>query len=494
MRPDWYGKALAAAMKILLVSSEIAPFAKTGGLADVAGSLPRALRRLGHDVRLAMPYYTTVAAGWGEQSREVAQLQLPHGGPVAVRRYDHDGIPVYFVDAPAYFDRPGLYGDAAGDYPDNAERFACFCRAALAALPALDFHPEVIHLNDWQSALIPVLLKTELRRDPFYAPIATLLTIHNLGYQGLFPPESLVPLGLGPELFSADALEYFGRLSFLKGGLLFADLISTVSPSYCREIQTFELGHGLDGLLRQRATRLHGVLNGLDPELWNPATPGILAHPYSGPDLVAKGHNKAQLQEHLGLAVDPDAALVAMVTRIDPQKGIDLVEAAWDGLLQRPLQFVLLGTGEAGLTQRMLARARRDPQRVSVSPSFDETLARQIYAAADLFLMPSRYEPCGLGQLIALRFGAVPLVRHTGGLIDTIVDPSEDARRANGFSFAAASAAALLATLDRALAARARPQVWKALVQRGMQQDFSWERSARRYLELYRLASEDRHD
>ncbi|HAD03873.1 MAG: starch synthase [Desulfuromonadales bacterium GWD2_61_12] len=481
-------------MKILLVASEAAPFAKTGGLADVAGSLPLALRALGHDVRLILPWYQGVAAAHGATAKLGPTVTVTSGirhHSVTLRQLQHQGLTVYFVDCPELFDRPGLYGDTAGDYPDNPERFGVFCRAVLQALEQLDFVPAVIHVNDWQSALIPVLLRTERRDDPLFAAIATVMTIHNLGYQGLFSQDILTTLGLSPALYGVEGLEYFGHVSLLKGGIVFADLVTTVSPTYCREIQTPGLGHGFDGLLRRRAADLHGVLNGLDPAQWNPAQAGSIPFPYSSTDLRPKGLNKRALQRELGLDVRPEQALVALVTRIDPQKGLDLVAEAAAELMTRPLQLVLLGSGERGLSESLAELGRRHPGRISVNLHFDEGLARRIYAASDLFLMPSRYEPCGLGQLIALRYGAVPVVRRTGGLADTVIDPRDAPRLANGFHFGPATPEALVEALDRALAAREKRRSWLELVRRGMNQDFSWDRSARRYLELYRLAMEN---
>lgn len=479
-------------MKILLVASEVTPLAKTGGLADVAGSLPRALRRLGHDVRILMPAYGSIAARTRLQPTGI-DLGVAMGGARiggSLLETSLDGVPVYLVEQREFFAREQLYGTPDGDYPDNAERFVYFCRAALAALPQLDFRPEVIHLHDWQTALVPVLLRQELAGDPFFAATGTLLTIHNLGYQGVFPNALLPRLGLraGPDL------EFWGRFSLLKGGVVCADRVNTVSPSYAREICTPELGLGFDGLLRARGHRFSGILNGLDNAQWDPAADPQLPASFQAADLRGKARCKARLQKELGLRHDPTAPVVAMITRLDIQKGLDLVEAAWPDLLQRPLQFVLLGSGERELMNRFAARGAANPQRVAVRLDFDDGLARRIYAGSDLFLMPSRYEPCGLGQLIALRYGCIPLVRSTGGLADTIVDNDLDARRGNGYAFGAYLGEALLASLDRALLEfRDRPR-WRTLVRRALQQDFSWERSAQDYLELYRLCLEDARD
>lgn len=481
-------------MNILLISSEVAPFAKSGGLADVAGALPRALRRLGHDVRIVLPCYRTVRQRFSLAETGIRIEAAVDGRPQRpeVRQASLDDVPVYLVDHPRYFDRDGLYGTAAGDYPDNAERFGFFCRAVLELPRLLDWRPDVLHCNDWQSALVPVLLRTARRDDPFFAVTGSLLTIHNLGYQGLFPAGMIDTLGLDPRLFTPAALEYWGQVSFLKGGAVFADRVNTVSESYCLETLTPEYGFGFEGILRARGAAYSGILNGLDERQWDPATDAALAQTYSAEDLAGKAACKRALQRELGLAVDPGVPLAAMVTRLDTQKGLDLVEAAWEGLLERRLQLVLLGTGEEKHMRFFAGVRGHHRSQVSIHLEFDDALSRRIYAASDLFLMPSRYEPCGLGQLIALRYGSIPVVRRTGGLADTVLDPAEDAAAANGFTFGEPSPLSLLVALDRALGLYRQPQGWLAMVGRGIRQDFSWDRSAQRYLELYRQAKEAR--
>ncbi len=479
-------------MNILLVASEVAPFAKTGGLADVAGALPQALARLGHDVRIFMPWYHTVGEKGFTSERLAVKIEVEIAGlkrRAELRQGQLGEIPVYFLDYPEFFQRQSLYGTTAGDYPDNAQRFGLFCRAVLEALPQLDFRPDVLHLNDWQTGLIPVLLRSERAADPFYARTATVMTIHNLGYQGLFAAQTLTELGLDPGLFHMEGLEYYGQLSFLKGGLFFSDLITTVSPSYCREIQTAAFGHGFDGILRKRRKELVGILNGIDCEQWNPATDAALHTPYSAEDPAGKAQNKLDLQHRLGLARDSHLPILAMVTRLATQKGLDILEAAWPKLIRRPLQFVLLGDGEEKHMAFFRRLQDRHPELVAITLSFDDALARRIYAGSDLFLMPSHYEPCGLGQLIALRYGSIPLVRRTGGLADTICDADTDPQ-GNGFVFKTPSARALLTALDRALQRYHNHEDWAGLVQRAMAGDFSWERSAQRYVEVYRQAQE----
>lgn len=478
------------AVKILLVSSEVAPFAKTGGLADVAGALPRALRKLGHDVRIVMPAYRGVLSRFPLAVTGIS-VQVTVGGFVEqadVWQGEISGVPVYLLDHPAYFNRDGLYGSAAGDFPDNDERFGFFCHAALELCKWLDFVPDVIHGNDWQCGLLPVFLRTTYRTDPFFAATGTLFTIHNLGYQGCFPPPLLKLFGLPPELNRIDGLEFYGAISLLKGGVVFSDVVTTVSDRYCREIQTPEYGHGFDGILRARHNRLFGVLNGLDPEDWDPRL--LPECPFSVTDLAGKAACKRALQQELGLTVAAEIPLLIMVSRLDRQKGFELIEAAWDELLAMPVQFALLGSGNRELEERFAARARRHRGRFALATGFNEDLSRRFYAGGDLFLMPSLYEPCGLSQLIALRYGTLPVVRSTGGLADTIIDPQQDVAHANGFSFVPYTATALLDCLTRALALFSAKEEWRKMMRYAMEQEFTWQVAAHRYLELYCLAQE----
>ncbi|NIQ93696.1 MAG: glycogen synthase GlgA [Desulfuromonadales bacterium] len=482
-------------MKILLASSEVAPFAKSGGLADVAGSLPLALKRRGHDVRLVLPYYRCVAEGQYAAPRTGGRMTVliddrPIEGYLRLR--DHDGIPVYFIDHPAFFDRDGLYGDAAGDYEDNAARFGFFCRAALHMLRSLDWRPDVLHANDWQTGLMPLLLKTELANENFYRKIASVLTIHNLGYQGIFAPEALKTLGLSRSLYTIDGIEFYHQVSLLKAGVLYADLLTTVSRTYCREIMSPEMGHGFDGILRSRRDDLFGVVNGLDTDLWDPAADPALPRPYSAGAPEGKAAAKAALQEQLGLDVDAGTPVLAVVSRLDKQKGIDLVLENWAKLMRRRLQFILLGTGDPQLMQALAVRGRQYAGRVSVNLAFDDTLARRIYAGADMLLMPSRYEPCGLAQLIALRYGSVPIVRRTGGLADTVADVDAENQRGNGFTFEGRTGKNMLDAIDRALKFYRDKRRWRRIRQRGMEADHSWQQSAGEYEKLYRTALEKR--
>jgi len=478
-------------LKILFVTSEATPFAKTGGLADVAGSLPVALRRRGHEVRVILPAYRSVTTSGHPLKPVGPAFEIVLGATpvkVSIRRAQHAGVSFFFVECPAFFDRPALYGTPAGDYPDNMERFTLFCRAVFTYLLQQKYRPDILHIHDWQTSLVPVLLKTEQVNDPFFRSMASLLTIHNLGYQGIFPLSKLAQLGLPASLSRMDQLEYYGNLSLLKGGIVHADLLNTVSPSYCREIQQPGSGQGFDGLLRSRRRDLFGVLNGIDDQSWNPATDPALRKGYSSTNLRGKRICKQALQRELGLSVNDKIPLLAVVSRLDTQKGIDLIEELWPQLLQRELQFVLLGSGDQQQMAFWQERQREKTNRYAIGLEFDEQLSHRIFAAADCLLVPSRYEPCGLTQMIALRYGALPIVRRTGGLADTIEDITALGKAGNGFVFSAPEPTALLAAINRALEFYARPALWRKLVKKGMEEDFSWDNSARRYEELYAQA------
>jgi len=402
-------------------------------------------------------------------------------------RLPPSGIPLWLVEQPRFFDREGLYGEAGRDYPDNLARFTFFCRAVAAWLGRAAWAPDVIHCNDWQTALLPVLLRVEGA-----SRAATVLTIHNLAYQGRFPAEQFPLTGLPPSVFTVRGLEFWGEVNLLKGGLYFADVLNTVSETYAREIQTPEFGAGLDGVLRDRREDLYGILNGVDYRAWDPAVDPLLPARYSAEDLAGKGVCKQALQRELGLREAPEVPLIGMVTRLADQKGLDLVAAVLDDLLARGVQFVLLGTGEPRYHALFAGLAARHPSQVGVRLGFDDPLAHRIEAGADIFLMPSRYEPSGLNQLYSLRYGTVPVVRRTGGLADSIVDATPEALArgtANGFVFEAYAPAALIAALSRALHAFRDPATWSALQRRGMREDFSWARSAGRYVELYARAA-----
>jgi starch synthase len=478
-------------MKILFAASEAAPFARTGGLGDVAGALPQALSRLGHDIRLIMPLYRAVDVKRHRLGEVARGLEVP--AAVGSQKVDvlegrlSSGAPVYFVRHDLSFDRDGLYQAPSGDdYPDNAERYALFCRATLEACRALGFQPDVVHVHDWQTALIPVYLKTLLRGDPFLEGIATVFTIHNLGYQGLFGPEILPRLGLHREVFTPGGIEFYGQVNLLKGGLLFADLLTTVSPRYSREIRTPELGHGLDGVLRQRSGDLFGILNGIDPEEWNPAIDPHIAARYTAADLSGKAVCKKDLQRRFRLPERADVPVLGVVSRLAEQKGLDLLRDIMVDVMSLDLQLILLGSGEKALEAAFLQAATQHPSKLGVTIGFDIPLSHQIEAGADLFLMPSRYEPCGLNQMYSLAYGTIPVVRATGGLDDTIVTFDPATGRGNGFKFDEATAAALLQSIMQALALFSQKAHWGRVVANAMAGNFTWDRSAREYEQLYR--------
>ena len=475
-------------LRILYVASEVAPFAKTGGLADVAGALPQALARLGHDVRVVMPLHRGAAAAAGDLRVVLPRVSVPIGDRTVdgalLEGWLGDRVPVYFVAQDGYYDRPALYGA-----PDDCERYVFFCRSIMTALPALGWTPQVVHANDWQAGLIPVYLETLYRDIPAYADVATVFTVHNLAYQGVFWHYDLPMTGLGWDLFTPAALEFYGHLSLLKGGLVFADLVTTVSPTYAREIQTPDFGDRMDGILRERSADLVGVPNGLDVAVWNPMTDRDIPKRYDREDLAGKVACTAALRDEMAL---PDSGrrtpLVGVVSRLAAQKGIDLVAGAVPAIRAAGAQLVVLGTGEEDLERWLGELARAHPESLAVRIGFDDHLARRIYAGADLFLMPSRYEPCGLGQLIALRYGTVPVVRRTGGLADTVRAWDETTGEGTGFLFDDLSAEACGAALARACAVHADPVAWRRLVQNAMAANFSWDASAESYVTCYRRA------
>ena len=478
-------------MDILFCSSEAYPLIKTGGLADVSGSLPKALLQLEHDIRLVLPAYPVVIQR-AEGLKEISRLTLSGcADPVRILRSQlpDSAVPLYLVDAPSLFNRLGNpYVQADGsDWPDNAQRFALFARACVAlALGQADpaWRPQVVHCNDWQTGLVPVLLSQEAQRP------ATLFSIHNLSYQGLFPAATMKALELPDTLWSIDGLEFYNMLSFIKGGIANADWVTTVSPTYAAEIREEEFGYGLEGLLQYRADRLTGILNGIDADTWNPAADRLIARRYDVHTLQNKLFNKFTLQRDHGLPISSQPMLLGYVGRLVSQKGVDLVLDIIDTLLEQPVQLVMLGSGDPALEQQLQAAAQRNPKQLSVTVGYDEQAAHRIEAGADALLMPSRYEPCGLNQMYSQLYGTVPIVRRTGGLADTVVDFNEQTlgdHTATGFCFDEDSPEALLATCLGALNLFRNDRVdWWKLVIAGMQRDFSWTSSAARYSELYK--------
>ncbi|WP_165064618.1 glycogen synthase GlgA [Paludisphaera rhizosphaerae] len=481
-------------MNIVFVASEGVPFAKTGGLADVAGALPRAVAELGHKASLFIPCYRKVWEAGQDIVGTGITLKVPVGsttllGHVHESRLPDSDVPVYLIDHPHYFDREGLYGHPGHDFEDNCERFVFFQRAVLEAVVALGLKPDVIHCNDWQTGLIPVYLQTLYKNRSGLVDVGTLLTIHNLAYQGLFWHWDMPITGLDWGLFSHHALEFHGKLSFMKAGLVFADLLTTVSPTYAREIQTQQQGAGLDGLLRERSADLRGIVNGIDEKIWCPMHETMLAARYDVNSVVeGKTACKAWLQAHAGLPVRPEVPLFAQIGRLVDQKGWDLLAQVAEGFLNQDVQLVVLGTGDPRYHDLLRSLHERHPGKVWAYLGFSDVLAHQIEAGADVFLMPSLFEPCGLNQLYSLAHGTVPVVHATGGLVDTVVDltPKTLAEgRATGFAFRESTPAALWRTLDRVLNTWRDQEVWRNLVRAGMSEDWTWHRSAGKYVELY---------
>ena len=476
-------------MKILFASSEAVPFAKTGGLADVSGSLPRVLAEMGHEVFLILPKYRSI----DEKRFSLTKTGITLKVPIALRVetaevYSCESVPRFhslFLRKDAYYDRDQLYGTPSGDFEDNAERFTFFSRALLEAALALDINPDIIHCNDWQTGLAPVYLKTLYRNSSSLKPAASVFTVHNIGYQGLFWHYDLQLTNLGWELFTPQALEFYGKINFLKAGIVFADAVTTVSRKYMEEIQTPEFGAGLDGVLRDRKEDLYGILNGVDYGEWSPAKDPFIKEQYGPADLKGKRACKSDLQREFGLELRQEIPLIGMVSRLDEQKGFDLIEAIMEKLMELGPQCVLLGTGKEKYHLLLESLQRKYPQQLGVKIGFNNVLAHKIEAGADMFLMPSRYEPCGLNQIYSLKYGTVPIVRATGGLDDTIADFNPLRAAGNGFKFRDYTASCLLEAIQRALQAYRDRPLWENLMVRGMLADFSWERSTSEYLKVY---------
>ncbi len=468
---------------ILFLSSEVAPWSKTGGLADVASSLPLALARRGYQVTVVSPLYGGLSQSrFPLRSTGVAvRIQIGRA-PIGLELFEALRAPVrwIFLSSPALFGRPGLYGEGGVDYPDNALRFAALSEGALAAARALDQWPDLVHANDWQTA--PAIL--QISRLPARRP-RTVFTIHNLAFQGLFDPGVLDQLGWPSSLFDFQALEFYGRLSFIKAGLVYADALTTVSPTYAEEICTPELGCGLDGLLRSRRAHLHGILNGIDDAEWDPAGDPALPIRYDADHLREKARCKEALQLELGLPQDPSRPLFTSIGRLTQQKGVDLLIGALDRSLLERAQVAILGSGDPLLERGLQERREAFPTSLVVRTGFDEGLAHRLEAGGDFFLMPSRFEPCGLNQLYSLRYGTPPIVRATGGLADTVIDAPADLSTGNGFAFVPAESGALRQAMERAIAAFANPRALEALRRRGMAEDHSWGSSAAHFDRLY---------
>ena len=479
-------------MRILMIASECVPFAKTGGLADVVGALPRALVRLGHSVDVVIPRYRGITAADRIGSVDVAlDGRTIHAAVYAAKEGD---VRTLFIDHPAYYDREQLYGVGNDDFPDNPARFALLSRAALEWGVAAGERYDIVHAHDWQAGLAPVFLTSTFRKTAAFRETVSVFTIHNLAYQGLVDATWLPRLGLGWDLMHVNALEYWGRISLMKGGIMFSRLITTVSPRYAQEITTPTFGFGFDGILRHRAADLIGILNGIDYDQWDPSRDRYLPVPYDASHLEGKDAAKRLVLEAFGLPAAEDdrrRPLVAMISRLVDQKGLDLVAQIADELPATDAAFVVLGTGEKRYEDLWTTLARRYPERIGVRIGFDEPLAHRIEGGADLFLMPSRFEPCGLNQMYSLRYGTVPVVRAVGGLYDTVRDFDPATGHGTGFTFEEYSSSALLKALRRALSAYQDWPTWQRIRTDGMRQDFSWDASARAYTAAYERATMD---
>ena len=479
-------------MNILLASSEVHPYSKTGGLADMVGALGKALARAGHDVRIVTPLYRGVPEKCPGIRRVDWQFNLPLGTrrvPGNLWSLDVEpGQLVYFIDQPAFYERRGIYLEDHVSYADNAERFIFFSKCVVQLARYLPWRPDIVHVNDWQAGLVPALMLHQRHAEGWGTPPPACLTIHNLAYQGTFPPAAFALTNLPDEFFTIDGAEFFGQLNCLKAGIAFGDVITTVSPRYAREIMTEEFGCGLDGLLRRRQERLFGILNGVDYEEWNTTQNPFLKHPYSAARLTGKGKNKAALQKELGLPVAADVPLFGTITRLAEQKGVDINLGALEEMLRADIQFALLGSGSAAYERAYLNLARRFPSRVAACLGYDESLSHRIEAGCDFYIMPSRFEPSGLNQMYSLRYGTIPIVRAVGGLDDSVIDFAEDAAKANGIKFREYSARALAKAIRKALALYQQPALLRRYRQNGMKVDFSWSRTVGEYLKAYAVA------
>jgi starch synthase len=466
----------------------MAPFAKTGGLADMAAALPKALARAGHRVTVFLPRYGTIPYPPGDF---VGSVHVPvddvNRSAGFYRRSLGRGLSVVFVEHPSFFDRPGIYGDADGEYGDSRLRYAFFSRAVIEWFRSRGERPDVFHANDWHTGLLPVYLKSFYWSDPTLYRSPTVFTIHNVAYQGTFGSDTVDVLGL-PWHLGHETLRHDGGVSYLKGGILFSEAVSAVSPQYAREIQGAEMGYGFDAIVRARAADLVGILNGVDYEEWDPRHDTHIARTYSPQDLSGKAECKAHLLSAFGLPAEPDLPLVGVVSRLVHQKGFDIVVGAWYDLVRRPLRMVVLGTGEAAVQDGFRALAARAPDRFAVRLAYDEALAHKVISGADMFLMPSRFEPCGLTQMYSLRYGTVPVVRATGGLVDTVEPWDPETGQGTGFRFDHPDGTGMMWALDEAFGAYQDRESWTQLMKNGMAKDYSWTRSARQYVDLYRRA------
>ncbi|MFH1114489.1 MAG: glycogen synthase GlgA [Pseudomonadota bacterium] len=485
-------------VRILMITPEATPFAKTGGLGEVLAALPEELVDLGLEVDVLLPKYRGISpeAYPIENTGQTVTLTLNakeiNAGIWQLRK--KKGLRYLFLECDQYYDRENLYGTAEGDYEDNAERYVFLTRAGIEMGPAAGIRYDVFHSHDWQAALAPVYLRTLYAGEQLLESGASVITIHNLGYQGIFWHLDMPLVGVGWEFFTPKYMEFHGRLNFLKSGIVFAEEVNTVSPGYCKEILTPAFGFGLEGVLQEKGPHLTGIINGVDYKVWNPATDPRIASEFSTSDLSGKSACKADLQRSARLPLKPDVPVIAMVSRLSSQKGIDIFEGALGPLLQKDLQFVLLGTGDARYHEKFEQIAKEAPDKTGIFLTYDDELAHKIFAGSDMLLVPSRYEPCGLNQLYALKYGAVPIVRSTGGLEDTVEEYDPDLDVGTGFKFVPQDPPALESTILKAVDVYLnKPEPWKRLMIRGMSRDFSWTRSAKEYIRLYEKAVEGRY-
>lgn len=485
-------------MKIAYLTTEAIPFARTGGLGDVCGTLPTQVCALGHEVSVFLPAFRSIHySGLKITPTDISfTTEIQPGISVGCRllqcKFPNSGVKAWFIDQPKYFDREGLYGDKAGDYPDNAERFAFFCRSVVKAMQRLQMYPDVVHCNDWQSGLVPGLLKRDPDALSHFQKTASVMTIHNLAYQGNFTANNFKYLGIDWKHFSPDAFEFYEHLNFLKAGIICADMVTTVSPTYAKEIKTQEYGCGLEGVLRSSSTKVVGIINGIDESIWNPAEDSLIPHQFDVSNWVSgKLANKRFLQKHFRLNMQSNTPLIGVVGRLAEQKGWDIILPVlrWHLQEKRPTQWAVLGNGDASLEKELKKLAHNHPSQLAVHIGFSDSYAHLIEAASDIFLMPSHYEPCGLNQLYSLRYGSVPIVNPTGGLADTVIDTDHQSitdGSATGFHLKHPDPRSLDEAIGLALATQYHhSDTWKQIVNNGMQQDWSWLRSGKQYIECY---------
>ncbi|MCK8817323.1 glycogen synthase GlgA [Natroniella sulfidigena] len=472
-------------LKVLFISSEVDPFAKTGGLADVAGSLPQAIKELGHDIRVVMPEYSQISDEYLENLEHILHFRTKVGwrdNYVGVNQLNNNGVTTYFIDNKNYFDRESLY-----ENPDQHIQFTYFCRAILEMLPKIGFKPDIIHCNDWQTGPLSIMLKDNYQLYDFYKDVKTVYTIHNLRYQGRFGKEILSDvLCLDSKHWDSGVLKHDNCVNYMKMGINMSDIVTTVSKTYAEEIKTYYFGEGLDYVMRMNGDDLYGIVNGIDYDTYDPATDQRIYVNYSVDNLNGKYENKKRLQEEMDLPVRDDIPVIGLVSRLVDQKGLDLIEEIiYDLLQENELQFIMLGTGQTKYEEMFSRVAQEFPDKMAANIKYDVAIAQKIYAGSDMFLMPSKYEPCGLGQLFSLRYGTIPIVRETGGLNDTIQSYNEITGEGNGFSFSNYDADDLLYTIRQAMLIYHQPKIWNKLVKRAMRSDYSWQNSAQEYVELY---------